>query len=144
MMAEMNTTPDRMQDLKRLIQEAISRDDLASARSLLREATPRPAQPGTPTRSIEIDALAQVPLLSDLSRAELLALIGELELRWVGAGERILSEGGPGTSVFAIAYGGDADLETLRRIAEATNAQVYDASDATTISRVFTAVVSNF
>ena len=46
--------------------------------------------------------------------------------------------------VFAIAYGGDADLETLRRIAEATNAQVYDASDATTISRVFTAVVSNF
>ena len=46
--------------------------------------------------------------------------------------------------VFAIAYGGDADLETLRRIAEATNAQVYDASDATTISQVFTAVVSNF
>ena len=46
--------------------------------------------------------------------------------------------------VFAIAYGGDADIETLRRIAEATNAQVYDASDATTISRVFTAVVSNF
>jgi len=46
--------------------------------------------------------------------------------------------------VFAIAYGEDADLETLRRIAEATNAQLYDASDATTISRVFTAVVSNF
>ena len=46
--------------------------------------------------------------------------------------------------VFAIAYGGDADLESLRRIAEATNAQVYDASDATTISQVFTAVVSNF
>ncbi len=46
--------------------------------------------------------------------------------------------------IFAIAYGGDADLETLRRIAEATNAQVYDASDATTISQVFTAVVSNF
>jgi Ca-activated chloride channel homolog len=46
--------------------------------------------------------------------------------------------------VFAIAYGGDADFESLRRIAEATNAQVYDASDATTISQVFTAVVSNF
>jgi Ca-activated chloride channel family protein len=46
--------------------------------------------------------------------------------------------------VFAIAYGGDADLATLRRIAEATNAQVYDASDATTITQVFTAVVSNF
>jgi Ca-activated chloride channel family protein len=46
--------------------------------------------------------------------------------------------------VFAIAYGQDADLETLRRIAEATNAQVYDASDASSISRVFIAVVSNF
>jgi Ca-activated chloride channel family protein len=46
--------------------------------------------------------------------------------------------------VFAIAYGQDADQDTLRRIAEATNATVYDASDATTISQVFTAVVSNF
>jgi Ca-activated chloride channel family protein len=46
--------------------------------------------------------------------------------------------------IFAIAYGADADLESLRRIAEATNATVYDASDATTISQVFTAVVSNF
>jgi Ca-activated chloride channel homolog len=46
--------------------------------------------------------------------------------------------------VFAIAYGQDADLETLRRIAEATNAQVYDASDPTSISRIFVSVVSNF
>ena len=46
--------------------------------------------------------------------------------------------------IFPIAYGADADLERLRRIAEATNAAVYDASDPTTISSVFTAVVSNF
>jgi Ca-activated chloride channel homolog len=46
--------------------------------------------------------------------------------------------------VFAIAYGKDADLETLRRIAEATNASVYDASDPTTISKIFVSVVSNF
>jgi Ca-activated chloride channel homolog len=46
--------------------------------------------------------------------------------------------------IFAIAYGRDADLETLRRIAEATNAQVYDASDPTTISKIFVSVVSNF
>ncbi|MCU1430025.1 MAG: hypothetical protein JWL83_4025 [Actinomycetia bacterium] len=46
--------------------------------------------------------------------------------------------------IFAIAYGADADLQTLRRIAEATNAQVYDASDPTTISKVFVSVVSNF
>ena len=39
---------------------------------------------------------------------------------------------------------GTPTSRSLRRIAEATNAQVYDASDATTISQVFTAVVSNF
>jgi Ca-activated chloride channel family protein len=46
--------------------------------------------------------------------------------------------------VFTIAYGKDADLGVLRRIAEATNAAVYDASDPATIEKVFTAVVSNF
>jgi Ca-activated chloride channel family protein len=46
--------------------------------------------------------------------------------------------------VFPIAYGADADLTTLRRMAEATNAAVYDASDPRTIDRVLTAVVSNF
>lgn len=56
------------------------------------------------------------------------------------------SEGGGARPVriFPIAYGGDADLDTLRQIAEATNAAVYDASDPTSISKVFTAVVSNF
>ena len=46
--------------------------------------------------------------------------------------------------IFAIAYGAGADLGVLRRIAEATNATAYDASDPTTISKVFTAVISNF
>ncbi|MPZ72984.1 MAG: VWA domain-containing protein [Nitriliruptorales bacterium] len=46
--------------------------------------------------------------------------------------------------IFPIAYGGDADLDVLRRIAETTNASAYDASDPTTISKVFTAVISNF
>jgi Ca-activated chloride channel family protein len=46
--------------------------------------------------------------------------------------------------VFTIAYGGDADQAVLRRIAEATNAAAYDASDPATIDRVFTAVISNF
>jgi Ca-activated chloride channel homolog len=56
------------------------------------------------------------------------------------------TEGGSATPVriFPIAYGADADLATLRRIAEATNAAVYDASDPRSIERVFTAVVSNF
>jgi Ca-activated chloride channel homolog len=46
--------------------------------------------------------------------------------------------------IFPIAYGGDADLATLKRIAEATNAAAYDASNPATIEQVFTAVVSNF
>jgi Ca-activated chloride channel homolog len=46
--------------------------------------------------------------------------------------------------VFPIAYGKDADLATLRQIAEATRAAVYDASNPATIEQVFTNVVSNF
>lgn len=46
--------------------------------------------------------------------------------------------------VFPIAYGEDADLETLTRIAQASRAAVYDASDPTTISKVFVSVISNF
>jgi Ca-activated chloride channel family protein len=46
--------------------------------------------------------------------------------------------------IFTIAYGSDADLGVLRRIAEATNAAAYDASDPTSINQVFTAVISNF
>ncbi|MEA2716816.1 MAG: Ca-activated chloride channel, partial [Actinomycetota bacterium] len=46
--------------------------------------------------------------------------------------------------IFPIAYGKDADLSVLKRIAEATNAAAYDASNPSTIVQVFTAVVSNF
>jgi Ca-activated chloride channel family protein len=46
--------------------------------------------------------------------------------------------------LFPIAYGEDADLAVLKRMAEATNASAYDATDPTTIDRVFTAVISNF
>lgn len=46
--------------------------------------------------------------------------------------------------VFTLAYGQEADAGDLRRIAEASNATAYRASDATTIDQVFEAVVSNF
>ena len=46
--------------------------------------------------------------------------------------------------IFPIAYGGDADEATLKRIAEATNAASYSAVDPATIVNVFNAVVSNF
>jgi Ca-activated chloride channel family protein len=60
-----------------------------------------------------------------------------------------LSEGSEGRQsqpvrVFPIAYGRDADLATLQRIADATNGAAYDSSDPTAIRRVFDAVISNF
>jgi Ca-activated chloride channel family protein len=46
--------------------------------------------------------------------------------------------------VFTVAYGSSADVDTLSGIAEATRAKAYDATDATNIGRVFTAILSNF
>jgi len=46
--------------------------------------------------------------------------------------------------LFTIAYGRDADKNVLKRLAEATNAASYDASDPESINKVFTAVISNF
>ncbi len=46
--------------------------------------------------------------------------------------------------VFTIGYGADADMPSLRSMAEASNAAAYNATDASSISEVFTQVVSNF
>lgn len=46
--------------------------------------------------------------------------------------------------VFPISYGEGADLSTLKRIADASQAAVYDSSDPRSITKVFVAVVSNF
>ena len=46
--------------------------------------------------------------------------------------------------VFTIGYGENADLSTLERIAEASRAAAYNASDPASIDKVFTAVISNF
>jgi Ca-activated chloride channel family protein len=68
------------------------------------------------------------------------------DLEKVLAALRADSEGVSATPVrlFTIAYGQDADKDVLRRMAEATNAASYDASDPKTITNVFTAVISNF
>jgi Ca-activated chloride channel family protein len=46
--------------------------------------------------------------------------------------------------VFPIAYGDSADFDVLKRIAQASRAAAYDASDPATIDKVLTAVISNF
>jgi Ca-activated chloride channel family protein len=46
--------------------------------------------------------------------------------------------------VFPIAYGSDADSDTLQAIADASSSAVYSAKDPTTIGQVLDAVISNF
>ena len=46
--------------------------------------------------------------------------------------------------IFTVAYGSGANPAELKRIAEASNATAYQATDATTIDAVFTSVISNF
>jgi Ca-activated chloride channel family protein len=60
--------------------------------------------------------------------------------------ERELSPEDTSRSVrfFPIGYGADADLPTLRGIAQAARGAAYDASDPASIDKVFTAVLSNF
>ena len=53
-------------------------------------------------------------------------------------------EGSKPVRMFTVGYGGDADMTTLKSISEASNAAAYNATDATTIAKVFTQVVSNF
>ncbi len=49
-----------------------------------------------------------------------------------------------GVRVFSIAYGPDADLDTLQEISEASRAAAYDARNPTSIDKVFSDVLSNF
>jgi Ca-activated chloride channel family protein len=53
-------------------------------------------------------------------------------------------ENGRPVRLFTIGYGADADLGVLTQLAQATNGAAYDASDPKSITKVFTAVVSNF
>jgi Ca-activated chloride channel family protein len=46
--------------------------------------------------------------------------------------------------VFPISYGDNADVPTLRRIAESSQAALYQSNDPRSINKVFVAVVSNF
>ena len=92
------------------------------------------------------DAINAVVLLTDGinddgdledDEAQLQALLRRLQTGVEGASARPVR-------MFTIGYGEDADLATMRAIAEASDAAAYDASDPASIDRVFTAVISNF
>jgi Ca-activated chloride channel homolog len=50
----------------------------------------------------------------------------------------------PGVRVFPVAYSNDADIRTLDKIADATNARHYDARDTKTIDDILARALSNF
>jgi Ca-activated chloride channel family protein len=59
--------------------------------------------------------------------------------------QRITTEpGAESVRLFTVAYGQDADLNVLKRIAQQTNAAAYDSLDPARIDEVFAAVISNF
>ena len=46
--------------------------------------------------------------------------------------------------IFTIAYGDQADVDTLAEFARSSQGTAYDATDPTTIDQVFNQVVANF
>ncbi len=70
-------------------------------------------------------------------RQQLQELIAQLQSQSQG-------ENAKPVRLFTIGYGADADLATLKSMAEAANGASYNASDPKTINKVFTAVISNF
>ena len=108
---------------------------------------------GTPLYSVAKASYAELKASYDATRINAVVLLtdGRNEDDYKDLNETVseLRAGAEGQSstpvrLFTIAYGGDADKPTLKRMAEATNAATYDASDPGTIDRVFTAVLSNF
>jgi Ca-activated chloride channel family protein len=112
---------------------------------------------GTPLYSVAASAYAEMKTGYDPARINAVLLLtdgrnDDPRNNSPDAVDRLLSDlragnegqGSTAVRLFAIAYGKDADLGVLRRMAEATNAAVYDAKDPKTIEKVFVAVVSNF
>jgi len=108
---------------------------------------------GTPLYSVAQASYKEMKENYDPARINAIVLLtdgrNEDDYDDINATVNVLRAGAEGQSsspvrLFTIAYGGDADKATLRRLAEATNAAAYDASDPGSIGKVFTAVVSNF
>jgi Ca-activated chloride channel family protein len=125
-----------------------SREQLATK---IRSLTP---QQGTPLYTVTADSYGLLRDSYDPSRINAVVLLTDGKNEdprntSLDALLNTLRAGSEGQSsrpvrVFPIAYGKDADLGTLRRVADVTNAAAYDASNPTTISAVLTAVISNF
>jgi Ca-activated chloride channel homolog len=109
---------------------------------------------GTPLYTATLESFNDIKTNLDESRINAVVLLtdGRNEDPKFDDLRQLLSELRKGTEgqltstvrVFPIAYGEDADLQTLRRIAEATDAAAYDAKNPNTIEKVFSDVIGNF
>ena len=106
---------------------------------------------GTALYTTTREAVRQVQDTFDRSRINAVVLLtdGKNEYPPDDNLDRLLSDvGGEDAEtpvrVFPIAYGTAADLDILKRIAAASRAAAYDASDPASIANVLTAVLSNF
>ena len=96
--------------------------------------------------SYAADRINAVVLLTDGFNDDGNEADDQAQLKTLLAKFRAASEGenSKPVRVFPIGYGKEADIPTLREMAQATNAAVYDASNPASIDAVFTAVISNF
>ncbi|HUR78544.1 MAG TPA: extracellular solute-binding protein [Acidimicrobiales bacterium] len=108
---------------------------------------------GTPLYSTAKDTVATMKQAYDPERINAVVLLTDgkneddfTDLNATLSSLRAGSEGQSSSPVrlFTIAYGKDADKAVLKRLSEATSANSYDATDPQTVTRVFTAVISNF
>ena len=67
-------------------------------------AKPAP-QPAAREVALNVGALNRTPLFSSLGRNAFVALLSEVDLRFVTAGQVIVEEGAPGTSMFVVVEG---------------------------------------
>lgn len=96
-------------------------------------------------------ALAAVKQVREQARADTINAVvlltdGRNEVQQSISLDRLLDRlrGKDPVRVFTIAYGADADLETLKTISETTRAASYDSRDPGVIDRIFTEVIANF
>jgi Ca-activated chloride channel homolog len=108
---------------------------------------------GTPLYLTAKDTVALMKQAYDPARINAIVLLtdGKNESNFTDLNATLssLRSGSEGQSsnpvrLFTIAYGKDADKAVLKRLSEATNANAYDATDPLTVTKVFTAVISNF
>jgi Ca-activated chloride channel family protein len=124
-----------------------NRERIANA---IRSLTPTE---GTPLYTTAKDSVAVMKGDYDPARINAVVLLtdgkNEDDFNDLNATLSALRSGSEGQSsnpvrLFTIAYGKDADKTVLKRLSEATNANSYDATDPTAVTRVFVAVISNF